>query len=378
MTLGYEHHDNILLTTQPHESVSGTSAAARADLGVRSAAWDVHADVGAKSSWFDDDAFDRDEYHLRLFSQLVSKRSMWQLNGSRRQESLLTSEEVDPDSGLPRFQRSRWTETASPAWTYSLNATTQVQFRINAAHTTYEEGAPVNLNDYRSRSANATLTKQWTRRTAFSFTVAGSRFEVPDNDFESRTVSAHAGMSHEFTPLLRTGLSVGGWRNNSEGIGCVDYVAVLFAGEQLLVCVPGRVDSTETGLFFQADAERKFERSRLSGKLGRDVRPSGSGTEVEIDQATLSYEHQIKASRLSAILTANAIRTRSLSGDPSGIDRDYYQLAPRLRYRATRNLDLETTYRHTRQMYETIGNAATNDSIYLTVTYRPPRMTRSR
>lgn len=379
VSIGVEQHDNILLTTRGHERISGTTAGARADLGVRSASWDVHANVGAKSSWFDEEAFDRDAYHLRFYSQLQRERSSWQLNAARLQESLLTGETVDPDTGLPRFQRTRWTETVSPGWTYSLGPTTQLQLRLDASEVTYEEGAPVNLNDYRTRSASATLARQWTARTAFSFSAAGSRYEVPENDFESRTVSAYAGVSHRFTPLFRLGLSAGAWRNDSEGTGCVEHVTLLFGGQELLLCVrTGMVDTSESGLFFQADGERRFQRARLSGKLSRDVRPSGSGTEVEVDQAALAYEHQIRASRFWATLTGDALRTRALSGDPSAIDRNYYQIAPGLRFRVTRNLDIEASYRHTRQSYETALDAATNDSVYLTLTYRPPRMTRSR
>lgn len=372
MTLGYEHHDNILLTTQPHDSVSGTSAAARADLGVRAATWDVHANLGAKSAWFDEEALDRDDYHLKLFSQLVGQRSIWQLDGSRLQESLLTGDVIDPDTGLPRSQRSRWTETVSPAVTYSLRATTQVRLRFNDTHVTYEESGLASLFDYRSQSAEITVSEQWSPRTTLSFTVAGSQFTVPENrDLESRTVSAYAGVSHWFTPLFRFGLSAGTWHNESEFIDCVQAFFIF--------CLQfDRVETTDTGTVLQADVERRFERSRLSGKLSRGVRPSGSGTEVEFDQVSLSYEHQIRASRLWAILLTDAIRTRSLSGAPTGIDRDYYQIAPRLRYRFTRNLDLEASYRHTRQTYETALDAATNDSVYLTLTYRPPRMTRSR
>ncbi|BAU48043.1 hypothetical protein SVA_1481 [Sulfurifustis variabilis] len=378
MSAGVEHHDNVLLTTQPHDPISGTTATARVNLGVRSTTWDVHANIGAKSSWFDEEAFDRDEYQIRLFSQFRAPRSHWQLDGSRLQESLLTSEEVDPDTGLPRFQRTRWTETVGPGWIYSMSATTQLQFRLNAAHVTYEEGGPVILNDYGSESASVVFSKQWSPRTTFSFTVAASQYDVPDNEFESRTRSAYAGMTHRLTPVFRTGLSIGGWRNNSRGVGCAEYHTIDFDGQTVLVCVTGLVDASESGVFFQADAERQFKRSRLSGKLSRDVRPSGSGTEVEFDQASLFYEHQLLASRLWAILGVDASRTSSLSGDPAGVDRDYYQIAPRLRYRVNRDLDLEASYRRARQMYERLGDAATNDSVYLTLTYRPPRMTRSR
>jgi len=90
------------------------------------------------------------------------------------------------------------------------------------------------------------------------------------------------------------------------------------------------------------------------------------------------YEYQIRPSRIWAILSADATRTRSLSEDTTAIDRDYYQIAPRLRYRALRSLDLEVSYRHTRQKYETAEDAATDKAVYLTLTYRPPRMTRSR
>lgn len=371
--VGYERHDNILLTTQPHESVSGVTAAARANLGARAPTWDVHAEVGAKSAWFDEEAFDRDDYHLRLSSRLLGQRSTWQLDAARLQESLLTSEIVDPDTGLPRAQRSRWTETVNPSWTYALDATTQIRFRVNDAHITYDaDAAAARLFDYRAQSLETTVSKQWSPRTTLSATVLGSQFSVPENrDLESRTLSTYVGLSHRLTPLYRVGLSAGAWRNKSEFIDCVEPFFVF--------CLRfDRVDTTDTGTVLRADIERQFTRSRASGSYSRDVRPSGSGTEVQFDQAGFSYEQQIRASRFWAILSADAARTRALSGNSAGIDRDYYQITPRFRFRATRNVDLEASYRHARQMYETAADATTNDSVYLTLTYRPPRMTRSR
>lgn len=373
VSVGYEHHDNIRLTTQPHDSISGTSAAAQANLGVRAPTWDLRANLRAKSVRFDEEAFDRDDYQAKLFARALSQRSVWQLDAARLQESLLTSDEIDPDTGLPLTQRNRWTETVSPSWIRSLDATTQIQFRFNDTHVTYEDGsALVNLFDYRAQSVDATLSKQWSARTTVSLTLAGSRFEVPDNgDLESRTLSAYAGVSHQFTPLVRAGASIGVWRNESEFDTCV----LGFLGVCFLV---DREDTTDTGTVLRADVERQLKRSRISGSYARDIRPSGSGTEVEIDQVGFSVNHQIRDSRFWAVLTAEAIRTRTLGQDPTGIDRDYYQVSPRLRYKASREWEIDASYRHARRQFEVSGDAASNDSVYLTLTYRPPRMSRSR
>lgn len=378
VTLGVERHDNIRLSASPQATVSGQSAAASAELGIRAETWAVQTNVSGASTRYDSDSVgDRDDFRLRLQSRLAGERNVWQLGAGRAQDTLLASEKVDADSGLLRPNTKRWTETFSPAWTHSLNATTQLQLNYEQLQSIYNDGQDTNLNDYRSRSVQGAFSKQWSARTTLSLSGANSTYQASATDYESRTESASLGVSHKISEVLDVDFSLGRRRTTSEGQRCVYEPDPLFG--IFLICTRlETISTTDNGTVYSLNFDRRFERSQLSANINRSVDPSGTGTEVEADKISAQWTHELRQSRLWFIVGIESARFRSISGDASGIDREYYRIEPRLRYRLTERFEIDSYFRHIRQRYDATDESITSDALYLTLTYRPPRMARSR
>lgn len=379
--LGAEYQNNPLLTTEARDSARGLWAAPVVDVGGRSAIWDIRASAGARAARYDIDSFDSDSDHVSINTHRRTERSTWRLNAARHHESILTSEEIDPDTGLPEGRRQRQTDTVAPGLGIALDALTRLDLGYQRSRVSYEDGAPIGLVDYRQDAATASLSRQWSARTLFSLSGSGSRFDVPARDFESRTVSVTVGASHQFSQALRFGLSAGARRTTSDGNACVETVDVITGNppRRVTVCQRlGRVADVDRGAVYTLDMERRFARSRLNASASRAINPSGSGTEVESDTASFTFEHDLRPSRLWVSLATSATRHRAVTGDPAGIDRDYYRIEPRIRYRLTRDIDVEGGYRYVRQQFEGGRPAAANDVVFATFVYRLPRWSASR
>lgn len=370
--MGAEYQENRLLTLQAHDPVWGYWVAPRMELGVRSETWDMRTDLGGRRARYEQEAFDYDSFYANVSAGIHTERASWRIEARHAQDTLITGEQVDADTGLPAFERERRTETVAPAWSYSASPTTLLQLSYQTSHVTYGDGAPTSLYDYRQQATQAGVSYDWDARTRLSLNAAGSWFDVPANNFESRTLSMSAAISHRLSQVWKLGLSAGTRETKTGGRVCAE-TEIVFAEQLRLECRRfDDVAQTDHGLVFGLDVERSFRRSRLSADITREVTPSGSGTEIENDTASMTLDHDLRPSRLWIGLTTAATRRRAVSGDPTAVDRNHYRVEPRFRWRLARNFDLDAGYRYERQRFERDTEAATNNSVYFTMTYRLP------
>lgn len=374
-TVGLQRESNLLLTTAPHESVSGRWAGARAYFGLRTENWESKANLGVRSNRFDNEDFNSDEYTVKLFNSLKSERTKWGLDASSVRDSVLSGNIVDADTGLAGGQRERTTGTISPSWSYLLTTRTLLKITYQTNDVRYNDARSAGLVDYDQNIARLDLSYDLSARTRVFASMAESSFDVPDNRLTSRNRQVQVGASYAFSETLNGSLAVGSRRTDTDQV--VTRCGIIFFG---LCFFPEdvTVSASDTGSTLNATLQKQFERTRVEFNASRALSPSGAGAQVDADSISLLIEREIRSNRLWASFSGDALRLRTIVGDPTGIDRDYYRLEPRLRYQWSENVEIATYYRYTRRRYESLPEAAENNAVYLTVTYRSPRMSRSR
>jgi len=377
---GLEYNDNLFLTTAQHETVTGANLGVNLDLVARQELWELRGGARLLSRRYQGrEDLNTDDVFGTLGYYLNTDRNRWQLNASYASQSMLNSDTIDPDIGLTYKQTKRATTTAIPAWTWLVTETTQLRLDYQFADVQYQEGASVNLLDYRQTATGLALSDQISARTKIFAILNYSDFRVttPEADIfapytaKSRTNTGQIGITHDFTETLKGSLSGGPRKTVSDD---VIYGLCGFS----LCLVPVTPSTTTYGSVFAGSLESRLQLTSTTFRFSRAVSPSGSGSQVQSGNVYLGIQRQITPDRLSVWLTASGQAIRAIGPTTSNVDRNYYRLEPGLRWRWTEDLAVEATYRYARQRYVDADNVAAANSVNLVFTYIVPKFSISR
>lgn len=372
ITAGVRYDDNLFLSSAAHDAVSGILITPRLEFGAREPHWEVRGDAQLRNGRYSEDSLNSDDSVFTVKSRLLTPRNTWTADLSHAQESIVTSDIVDPDTGLARGQRERQTQVAAPGWSWSFSPRMQLAANYQFIGVRYEDGTSVNLFDYRQDTYTLQLSRQQTARTLLSLTAFIADFGLDNNRFDSRTTGIQIGFTHQLSETLEVSLALGGRR--TELNQSVTVCSLVFFGICLATTGEER-HSSDTGYLVNAGLTKRFELTRLQFELADNVVPSGSGSQVESYTATLRIERPIGSLRFGVRLHALGLRSRTIGGDAPGNDRDLYRVEPGWFWRPTTSWTLDMTYRYTRQKFDNSEVSATGNAIFLNVSYRPQRIT---
>ena len=386
VTVRREYHDNINLSTQPQSSVLGTIVQPNLDLGMKTPAWLVAAGVSVTQRRYSGgaSALDQDDTTLIISTVHWAERSSWQLNASHLKTSLLTGDQINSDTGVVQTQRQSETKSISPGWTWLQSETSQLQIQYLWSEVSYGNSQNVGLFDYRYQSASATYTKHLSERNQVFVTGGYSRFDVPLTGFRSDTGNAQVGITRRFSETT-IGTLQAGLRNTESftrgGNPIYTRFSTIVDGQIVDVLVQTGVtqDSTDqkTSTVYSGNLERKYEKSIVKMGLSSALSPSGSGGQAEQYSYYASFSNPL-TERLTLAVDGNVVKTRNFQGNITNSELTYYEFNSGLDWQWMRDLSLNLRYRHSRakRIFET--TAADSNAIYLSLIYRPLKMSMSR
>lgn len=391
VSLGYEFHDNIFITTLPHDDVTGQKLASRFDFGVREATWDIRGTAEFRIGRYSKEELDSENGFFKASSRFNTDRDSFRIDLSTTDDSALTGDQVDADTGLVRGQVDRKTEVIAPSWTRSLTERSQLHIGYQLTDVSYEHGQSVRLFDYEQEGLTAQLLYQWSERLQLSLTAGRSEYRVPYTGYNSDSRFYQTGLTHRFSETFDWGVTFGKRETEIDqmGLGCPADTSYYYAGSFFgyLCQLPSGVleplrpvtfSSRGSGETYNVNLDKRFELTRVNLNFGRRIDPTGSSTEVETDSVAFRLERPIRSTRLTVSLALEGFKARSIGGYAANTDRDYYRAEPRLQWKMTEHWTLDASYRYTHQKYLTQAEAADANSVYLTVGYRWPRLAVSR
>lgn len=368
------YNDNIRFVTGVDDSTSGVVLTPKVSFDRRTEISEVRSSAELRSTRYSgSDDLNTNGWLFNFNSKLQSERQIFQLDGSFNDDSVLTTEAADPDAGLASTRTKRKSSSVSPAWSWALTETTQVRIDYRYSEARYENGPAVDLYDYYQNYGGLTLSHNHSTATQTYLSLGHSDFESEFESLESTTDTGQIGISHAFSQTLNSNLSVGKRVTHTSRFVC-SVPALPFLCPPLPKFIS---EAKEDGLVFNGSLEKKFLRTYTRIGASRTTTASGSGSEVEADSATLAIDHRL-SSRLNAGLNLDGSRYRAIGGNAALIDRDYFRVEPKLRWRWTEELSAELAYRYTKQEYDNQTDQTTANAVYLTFTYRWPKISISR
>ena len=370
------YDDNILLTTQPHPSVSSGILTPQLDLAAAMENWQITATGRLRSVRYSGNTgLDTNDKFLNFSSSLIKERTQWRLSGATSKESTLLSEKFTPDLGIVRTQTHHTTRSIAPAWSALLTEATELKLDYQSSDVSYDKGVRGPFNDYQNNQTNISLSNVLTSRTQIFISGSNSAFEVPVAEYRSKTNSWQLGLTSDFSETVKATFSAGGRKTTSERVVPCDFISRIFG-----LCTADRIDTTkDSGSVYNVNIQKQLERTGINVTLNRGIDPSGSATQIQTDTASVGVNHNIAQSRLTAGFNASGYRSKAIGGNAASYPaRDYYLLESSLSWRWTERLTLSGSYRRVRLKFRDIDAAPVSNSVQVTISYQAPKLSISR
>jgi hypothetical protein len=371
------YDDNILLTPFPHSSVWGIILSPEVKFSRKSETLETTGGLKLNFNRYSDEGLDTEDVFLTFLSSYRAERNILGLTIDATRDSTLLGELSE--TGVVQARRQRDQLVIHPSWSRLLTETTLIKADYSHRVANYEDTSGSGLIDYRDQTASATLQYSLSKRTVLNLATYYDRYETDPSNFEATTYGIQAGVNHQFSETLRGELTLGTYKIEStiasQALVCTGPVLLGICFGQL-TRVPLAREESSSGYTLSANLEKRWETTLLSGRLSREINPSGVGSLVQVDTLSASWIHDFSPT-LKASVGASAYRSRYIGDIVIDSDSQYYAFEPKLSWRMTEQWTLDAGYRHSRVEYET-SEDATGNTVYLMLSYSWPKIAVSR
>lgn len=379
VALRTEYDDNIQLTAGPHPTVWGILLAPEIKFSGATERLNVTGGVRASfNRYFGESGLDDIDHSLTLRSSYTAERDLFGLNIDSVRDSTLVSELLE--TGIVQARRERNRLSANPSWRHYLTESMALTTSYGYTDVRYADTHNTSLIDYRDQQATVGL--QWNPNERDLLTVTGHYdwYETNPKTFEAKTYGLQARYDHAFSETLRGALALGARNTQStqsaEALFCSGPIlfGLCFGTLSPITLV---ANDTSTGYTFLATIDRKFETALLSGKLSREINPTGVGALVQTDRLGVTWQQQLSPT-VNFFVDTSIYDSRYVGKFVVGSNSRYYRIEPRITWKMTDNWTLLGGYSYAHVQYEHHTASASANTVYLLVSYTWPKLSISR
>lgn len=388
------YNDNIRLTTLPHDSVWETDITPAIKFGVAKENQGLFGDASASIRRFSggsgsesSSALDREDYYLKTNAYHRTERNAFNALLNYTRDSTLDSE-LDETGNVISSRATRERLTLGPSWTTSLNEITRLNIDYQFTTVSYsDDPGVIDLIGYDYNVLSSSLTRQFSPRTQGTLSASYSRFE-PDTNINSETISIQAGLSRNFSETLVASFLIGQRDTTSDTLVATGYCVLANPNARFPECtggiaVPTGTTKDETGTngsVYSANITKKLETGSIGASLTRASSPGSDGQLLDRTQLILSGEHKFTEtlqSRLRIQYSKNETIVNTFGRETDQTDETFFRVIPRLSWRWQPEWDLAGEYQYARNENDN-SDTATRNAFYLTLSYRPKKLYKSR
>jgi len=368
ITLEERYEDNIRLTTSPHESVNATVLRGVFAFSRLTETGGIIGRIHADASHYSGDEQIKSNTNNILFTSNAKHKTELSKMGvdlSYKRDTTLRNIDIsdeldvednpinidDQDVGLVEVDIKRETIKLKPTVSFQLNERTALDFSYQLSDVKYKNNViGTGLFDYDRHEVSAGIARQLTERDLLSFSIAGARYQAPDN-------SDNKVDSYEVTVGYRRALT-------EKTVGEITLGANESRQSSLLT------SNNDNGFIVRGRLEHAAEQTRYMLEGSHDLQPSGSGTVREINQVDFKLRHDF-SSRLNGILNIRALQRNTIEDD-SEVRQHYLSIEPGLRWKLTRWWNVGTGIRYRKNKHSFNVDSADSNAVYVSIGYSKP------
>lgn len=368
LSTGIGHNDNWSLSANDPAKVSSARVAGDLALSRITELTEISGVVRLDKVkyWGDTDHLRDNSNQLFRFSGLFRDRdevSQLRVAGSLRRDTLLRTVQVafepgdvgidpdpDVDEGVVRVSVDRNRLYFRPSWTTNLTERVAAGVGYDYNKVTYDNAGGTGLLDFTDETLTGSVSYKATERDRFNVQYHANRYLAPDGDrhFDSRALVV--GLDHGFSEILKGSLSL--------GTVSTSYDTPAESGD-------------DKGMTLRVRGSRLAGLRRFSLLFGRARYPSGSGDVVQTDEIVFNMSQRL-SEKTTVSLRARLFENSSLREDNPDVNRRFFSIRPRLRWRLTRWWYLDAFYQYRRQKRDIESTSAKGNEVYLSLVYSQP------
>jgi hypothetical protein len=383
------YNDNYRLTTAPHDSVWEADVTPAVKFGVSKENQGLFGNADASIRRFyggsganSSSVLDREDYHFKVNSYQQTERNNFGGNIVITRDSTLDTELTQTGQVIATLA-TRMSTILNPSWTRLLNEKTQLNLDYQFNRVDYsDEVGQSNLVNYDYNTVSASLVRNFSSLTQGTLSTSFSRY-LPETNLNSDTYAIQIGLTRRHTETLSTSW-LAGWRETkSETL--VPTLECFLVGTYPN-CPFGVIQTGTTkdeirnnGSVYAASITKTLERGNLSASLSRAATPSGTGELLDTTRLTLSGEHRFTETLRSNLMVEYYKQDTivNASGSTQTKPRNFFRIRPTITWQWQREWLLSGEYQYSASDYAD-SSTATQNAVYLTLTYRPTKIFTSR
>jgi len=388
------YNDNIRLTTAAHDSVWETDLSPSVKFGVARENQGVFGVAGFAIRRFSggsgresSSVLDREDYHLNTNAYHRTERNTFSGNIIYTRDSTLDSQ-LDETGNVVSNRATRDRFTLGPSWERILSEKMRLNLNYQFTTVSYSDDPGIsNLVKYDSQVLSSSLVRQFTPRIQGTISASYSRYE-PETGFDSSTINLQAGISRNFSETLVASFLAGQRKTTSDSLYATGGCLGADPGASFPSCTGGiaiptgtRNDETDTsGSVFSANITKTLETGVLRASLSRSTNPGSNGELLDATRLSLFGEHRFTEklrTTLSIGITQNETIVNRVGRETNQDKETYINIIPRVSYRWSREWELAGDYQYAKNKTAN-SNTATRNAVYLTLSYRPMKVSLSR
>jgi hypothetical protein len=316
----------------------------------------------------DREDIDRSEQFLDFTTRhRLTQRSSLDLVGRYSREDTFNTElgdaefdDLDPDdptggtpggatSDLGKDTRTR--TQVRPGFTHQFSNLTGIRLEGVAEAIRFDSDV-IDRTSYDYFEMRGLVTRNFSPRTQWSVGPMVSRYETRDDRNTTDGYGLDLGVRTRWSDLSTITATVFVRETDAE---IIDETTITSVSNTNFGADFGIVRETETG--------------RIRGSIGRNVRPTTSGSVVLQDEIRLQYDHDF-SQRLTLRTAIRAYTWESTSGEPSTTDRDYARGEIQLVWMMTPTYYLRGGYNYTWRNIDVQSDWTDNSTFFISLGYR--------
>jgi hypothetical protein len=392
------YNDNIRLDTVKNDPVWEKSLTPSVKFGVASENKGLFGRASASVRRFSGGSgrnssslLDREDYRFLTDAFYKTERNEFNADLNIIQDSTLDSQ-LD-ETGLVEGSRATRLKIAlGPSWSHTLNEKTLINlgYQFTTVSFSDEQGFR-NLIEYDYDVFSASLLRSLTPRVQATLAASYSSYQ-PESIVDSVTLKLQVGITRSFSETLTTSWLAGVRETTSDTRFATGFCVGADPGATFPICngPPGSgpvITGTDTdevdnnGSVYSMDITKLLETGQIRASLSRAANPGSDGELLQTTRLTLSGVRKFSETLESSltITYSNAETIVSSAGIREKRDQDLLRIRPRLTWQFDRQWELAGAYEYIEKEDKRRGDeTATSNSIYLSLSYRPTRISLSR
>jgi len=353
------YNSNLLLTPLPHNETYGYWLTPAAEFAGKTERLEVSSRMAADfASYFGGEERGFTNIYLPLTLHYKTEKDALGFTGGFVRDNTLLGELQATGVVLRFTQRNQW--TANPSWARSLTEKLSFQSSLQFSDTTYEDGLPFGLVDYRLLGGSGGLLYQLTEQDQIQLSGSYVDFRTTNapSSFRANLPGVNVSLTHAFTESL-TGTVNGGPR-------------FLSSTSQL---ASSNITARDTVWLFGANVTKKFERGVMQASVSRDIVPSGFGLLIQTDRAGVSGSYDVSETVTCSLDMLGFLvsgKTRTAFGGVFPENR-YFSFTPKISWKFLEWWKAELSYTYQWRDVDIAESAQSHATMFM-LTYYPPKL----